>query len=102
MGYSKINCCVCGEEFEPLSGNQRTCVNCKDTAKKMRQHEWYYNKINSSNRPLHYNTGENEIIAKPFKSTMDQLTKDAVAARKLGVSYGQYIAFYKGRKRRKA
>ena len=93
MGYDDMTCEICGKVFKPLSGNQKRCGNCKGIAKKMQQHEWY--KINSSNRPLHYNTGENEIVAKPFKSTMDQLTNDAVAARKLGVSYGQYIAYYK-------
>ena len=89
MGYDDMTCEICGEVFKPLSGNQKRCVNCKGIAKKMQQHEWYHNKRNSPNKPLHYNTGENEIVSKPFKSTMDQLTKDAVAARKLGVQIPQ-------------
>lgn len=33
-----------------------------------------------------------------FKSTMGQLTNDAIEVHKLGVTYGKYIAYYKGRK----
>ena len=100
MGDAEISCMMCGVVFTPLSGNQRCCASCKKAAKKKYQHEWYTRR-NPVNRTMHYNTGENAVKTKPFVSTMNQLTKDTVDAKNMGVTYGQYIAFYKGRRRRK-
>ena len=86
MGYKEMSCEICGKVFVPKSGNQLRCPDCYGIGKSKKQAEWYRN-----NRPQHYGLAE-----KPRKrSRQDQLTIDAIAARRLGVSYGKYIAYYK-------
>lgn len=85
--YKEMSCNICGKTFTPKSGNQLRCSDCYWIGKSKKQAEWYA----KNKRPQHYG-----LEKKPRKrSRQDQLTIDAIAARKLGVSYGKYIAYYK-------
>ena len=90
-GYEEKYCVICGKEYQPTSGKQKTCSErCKKIEKARYQAEWYRERKNEGE---HYDKTKVEKPKKPKKK--DSLTADAVAAHKLGVSYGKYIALYK-------
>ena len=90
-GYEEKYCVICGKEYQPTSGKQKTCSErCKKIEKARYQAEWYRERKSEGE---HYDKTKTEKPKKPKKK--DSLTADAVAAHKLGVSYGQYIAYYK-------
>ena len=90
-GYEEKYCVICGKEYQPTSGKQKTCSErCKKIEKARYQAEWYRERKNEGE---HYDKTKQEKPKKPKKK--DSLTADAVAAHKLGVSYGKYIAYYK-------
>ena len=90
-GYEEKYCVICGKEYQPTSGKQKTCSErCKKIEKARYQAEWYRERKNEGE---HYDKTKEEKPKKPKKK--DSLTADAIAAHKLGVSYGQYIAYYK-------
>ena len=90
-GYEEKYCVICGKEYQPTSGKQKTCSErCKKIEKARYQAEWYRERKNEGE---HYDKTKEEKPKKPKKK--DSLTADAVAAHKLGVSYGKYIAYYK-------
>ena len=90
-GYEEKYCVICGKEYQPTSGKQKTCSErCKKIEKARYQAEWYRERKNEGE---HYDKTKTEKPKKPKKK--DSLTADAVAAHKLGVSYGKYIALYK-------
>ena len=90
-GYEEKYCVICGKEYQPTSGKQKTCSErCKKIEKARYQAEWYRERKNEGE---HYDKTKPEKPKKPKKK--DSLTADAVAAHKLGVSYGKYIAYYK-------
>ena len=90
-GYEEKYCVICGKEYQPTSGKQKTCSErCKKIEKARYQAEWYRERKNEGE---HYDKTKTEKPKKPKKK--DSLTADAIAAHKLGVSYGQYIAYYK-------
>ena len=89
--YENKYCVICGKEYQPTSGKQKTCSErCKKIEKARYQAEWYRERKNEGE---HYDKTKEEKPKKPKKK--DSLTADAVAAHKLGVSYGKYIALYK-------
>lgn len=90
-GYEEKYCVICGKEYQPTSGKQKTCSErCKKIEKARYQAEWYRERKGEGE---HYDKTKTEKPKKPKKK--DSLTADAVAAHKLGVSYGKYIALYK-------
>ena len=90
-GYEEKYCVICGKEYQPTSGKQKTCSErCKKIEKARYQAEWYRERKSEGE---HYDKTKAEKPKKPKKK--DSLTADAVAAHKLGVSYGKYIALYK-------
>ena len=90
-GYEEKYCVICGKEYQPTSGKQKTCSErCKKIEKARYQAEWYRERKSEGE---HYDKTKTEKPKKPKKK--DSLTADAIAAHKLGVSYGQYIAYYK-------
>lgn len=90
-GYEEKYCVICGKEYQPTSGKQKTCSErCKKIEKARYQAEWYRERKSEGE---HYDKTKSEKPKKPKKK--DSLTADAVAAHKLGVSYGKYIAYYK-------
>ena len=90
-GYEEKYCVICGKEYQPTSGKQKTCSErCKKIEKARYQAEWYRERKGEGE---HYDKTKQEKPKKPKKK--DSLTADAVAAHKLGVSYGKYIAYYK-------
>ena len=90
-GYEEKYCVICGKEYQPTSGKQKTCSErCKKIEKARYQAEWYRERKNEGE---HYDKTKTEKPKKPKKK--DSLTADAVAAHKLGVSYGKYIAYFK-------
>ena len=90
-GYEEKYCVICGKEYQPTSGKQKTCSErCKKIEKARYQAEWYRERKNEGE---HYDKTKVEKPKKPKKK--DSLTADAVAAHKLGVSYGKYIAYFK-------
>ena len=90
-GYEEKYCVICGKEYQPTSGKQKTCSErCKKIEKARYQAEWYRERKNEGE---HYDKTKTEKPKKPKKK--DSLTADAIAAHKLGVSYGKYIAYYK-------
>ena len=90
-GYEEKYCVICGKEYQPTSGKQKTCSErCKKIEKARYQAEWYRERKSEGE---HYDKTKTEKPKKPKKK--DSLTTDAVAAHKLGVSYGKYIAYYK-------
>ena len=90
-GYEEKYCVICGKEYQPTSGKQKTCSErCKKIEKARYQAEWYRERKAEGE---HYDKTKEEKPKKLKKK--DSLTADAVAAHKLGVSYGKYIAYYK-------
>ena len=90
-GYEEKYCVICGKEYQPTSGKQKTCSErCKKIEKARYQAEWYRERKSEGE---HYDKTKTEKPKKLKKK--DSLTADAVAAHKLGVSYGKYIAYYK-------
>ena len=90
-GYEEKYCVICGKEYQPTSGKQKTCSErCKKIEKARYQAEWYRERKNEGE---HYDKTKTEKSKKPKKK--DSLTADAIAAHKLGVSYGKYIAYFK-------
>ena len=90
-GYEEKYCVICGKEYQPTSGKQKTCSErCKKIEKARYQAEWYRERKNEGE---HYDKTKTEKPKKPKKK--DSLTADAIAAHKLGVSYGKYIAYFK-------
>ena len=95
-----INCTICGKLFEAHSLNATMCsdkcrrVNSIEHNRKRRQ----MMKEQRANEPKIYDGRTNQTVK--FKSTMGQLTNDAVEARRLGLTYGKYIALHKGRTQR--
>ena len=90
-GYEEKYCVICGKEYQPTSGKQKTCSErCKKIEKARYQAEWYRERKSEGE---HYDKTKVEKPKKPKKK--DSLTADAVAAHKLGVSYGKYIAYFK-------
>ena len=90
-GYEEKYCVICGKEYQPTSGKQKTCSErCKKIEKARYQAEWYREKKSEGE---HYDKTKTEKPKKPKKK--DSLTADAIAAHKLGVSYGKYIAYFK-------
>lgn len=99
-GYEEKYCVICGKEYQPTSGKQKTCSEeCGKIEKSRYQAEWYregkakgehYEKKPKA-EGCHYEKTE----TKKLKKKDSDLTADAVAAHKLGVSYGKYIAYYK-------
>lgn len=61
---------------------------CSDECRKIRNRE----KKNERQRADREGMIDNRRKPPKFKSTMKQLTKDAVEAKKEGMSYGRYIA----------
>lgn len=90
-GYEEKYCIICGKEYQPTSGKQKTCSEkCKKIEKARYQAEWYRARKSEGE---HYD--KTEPKPKKPKKKDSSLTADAVAAHKLGVSYGKYIAYYK-------
>ena len=90
-GYEEKYCVICGKEYQPTSGKQKTCSErCKKIEKARYQAEWYRERKSEGE---HYDKTKTEKPKKPKKK--DSLTADAIAAHKLGVSYGKYIAYFK-------
>jgi predicted nucleic acid-binding Zn ribbon protein len=88
-GYEEKYCVVCGKEYQPTSGKQKTCSEkCQKIEKSRYQVEWYRARKNEGE---HYEKTEPKKLRKPKKKDSD-LTADAVAARKNGLSYGKYKA----------
>ena len=103
--YENKYCILCGKEYKPTSGRQKTCSKeCGKIEKSIYQAEWYragkaedehYEKKPKA-EGVHYEKKTQAETEKPKKpKKKDSLTADAVAAHKLGVSYGKYIAYYK-------
>ena len=94
-GYEEKYCVICGKEYQPTSGKQRTCSEkCQKIEKARYQAEWYRSRKAEGEHYEKKTQTETEKPRKPWKKT-DQLTIDTIAAHKLGVSYGKYIAYYK-------
>ena len=94
-GYEEKYCVICGKEYQPTSGKQRTCSEkCQKIEKARYQAEWYRARKAEGEHYEKKTQAEPKEPRKPRKKT-DQLTIDTIAAHKLGVSYGKYIAYYK-------
>ncbi len=92
----ETRCRVCGTLFTtPFA----CALYCSDECRRINQIE--RNKRNrQKEKLLRQEEPHIDRRRKPpkLKSTMGQLTNDAIEARKLGVTYGKYIAYYKRRK----
>ncbi len=79
--YRTKYCVICGASFSPACGRQATCsAECSEE-----------NGIRHDR--IRYLKNKNSVLADK------KLTEDAVNAKKIGVSYGKYIAIYKDKKR---
>lgn len=95
-GYEEKYCVICGKEYQPTSGKQRTCSEkCQKIEKARYQAEWYRMRKAEGEHHEKKTQTKTEKPRKPRKKTSDQLTIDTIAAHKLGVSYGKYIAYFK-------
>lgn len=95
--YDDKNCVVCGRLFTPKSGNAKTCsVHCSRKLQALTRRNNY-----SYDAELKRGLTVAEQKEKK-KHGMDQLTRDAVAAKKHGVSYGRYINIVKNKTKRDA
>lgn len=79
--YRDKCCVICGRQFSPVCGRQATCsAECakeNDTRHDRMRHLRDKNNVFANNK---------------------RLTEDAINAKKIGVSYGKYIAIYKKRR----
>ena len=92
----ETRCKVCGKVF---TTNIANALMCSDECRRIMQIE--HNRARRQReKQLRKEMPLIDNRRKPpkLKSTMGQLTNDAIEARKLGVTYGKYIAYYKGRK----
>ena len=80
--YRTKYCVICGASFSPACGRQVTC-----SAECSEENEFHQDRIR-------YLRNKNNILTNDKR-----LTEDAVNAKKIGVSYGKYIAIYKDKKR---
>lgn len=93
----RIKCAVCGEVFISDTWNASLC---SDKCRRARQVA--YNKANRERERERLKTGSviydgRRKQVEKIKSTMNQLTNDAIEAKKRGMTYGKYIAVVKGR-----
>lgn len=95
--YEDKNCEICGRVFTPKTGSAKTCsLHCS-------------RKLQAITRKLSYEYDpalkralrSDEKKSKKDKHK-DQLTMDAVEAKKHGVTYGKYMALIKDKKKRDA
>lgn len=88
----KIKCAVCGEIFVSDTWNASIC---SDECRKLRNRQ----RMAKEREAIKQGSEIYDARKKPpkFKSTMRQLTNDAIEANKRGMSYGKYIATVKGR-----
>ena len=95
-----INCVVCGKLFEAHSLNATLCSDECRRAKQIEQNRERRQRLKAerANRPKvePIYDGRTKQTVK-HKSTMAQLTADAIEARRRGMTYGKYIALVKGR-----
>lgn len=92
----RIRCIQCGQIF--LSDHWNASV-CGEECRKIRQLEASRRNRQRAREEMKEGTQVYDARKKPkkFVSTMNQLTADAIQARKRGMTYGKYIAFAKGR-----
>lgn len=93
--YDEKRCEICGRMYIPKSGNSRTCsLHCSRKLQAMNKKKNY-----QYDAELKRGLTAAEIEERK-KPRMDQLTKDAIAARNAGVSYGRYMNIIKPKKKR--
>ena len=99
----KIKCAACGEIFISDSWKASLCSDECRRAKQIEQNRERRQRLKAerANRPKvePIYDGRTKQTVK-HKSTMAQLTADAIEAHKRGMTYGKYIALAKGRTRR--
>lgn len=87
----ELICIICGKKFQTNSWNASLC---SKECRRQRQIEKSAEARERERQAMKEGAQIYDARKKPpkFKSTMKRLTADAVAAKKAGKSYGQYIA----------
>ena len=83
----KKKCVICGTEFMPIKGTQLCCSKeCRAKRDVQIKELWYEEQRKKKD-------AENRKLIP--KSNYEEIVDVAIAARKEGLSYGQYVAKYK-------
>ena len=84
-------CARCGEEFTPpKNNNQKFCSECKPLREKERYQNFLIRKRKSNQQQTDILDAFNYLTS---KGAREKRLQDQAAARKLGMKYGQYIAW---------
>lgn len=96
-----VICRWCGKEFINTDGKNRLSCSKKCAYEFNRDYAHRAEKeLRENDKQIKMMTKSSRKSTKTNSREMDQLTKDAIAAQKLGISYGKYIAFYKGKRQK--
>ena len=89
-------CRICGKDISYRTSN--SAKYCEECAKRSRLESVRASRARTMQRQREEATKKAEAAAPKHKSTMQQLRDDAVAATRMGMSYGEDVA-YKRRRR---
>ena len=88
--HTIAKCCICGKEFEKSVANSKYC---SDECRKV----GLSNNVKNFHERKMQQELEQRKKRKRQKNNRDKITEIAIAARKEGLTYGQYVAKYMGR-----
>ncbi len=98
-------CVVCGKEFMQIRSNQLVCgEECRRKRDRVLQKQWREKNIGYMSKKTGQEMLTKEIPKKEkpkikrSKNNYEKIVDIAIAARKEGLTYGQYVAKYMGRK----
>ena len=97
MKGKEITCKVCGGVFYSNVWNAQICSDkCRREIQIMQNRE--KREREKAQRMAEPHLDNRQKSTSKIKSTMNQLTNDAIEARRRGMTYGRYIALCKGRR----
>ena len=84
-------CRICGKDISYRTSN--SAKYCEECAKRSRLESVRARRARTMQRQREEAAKKAESAAPKHKSTMQQLRDDAVAASRMGMSYGEYVAY---------
>lgn len=89
MGAMVTKCEVCGKDFETTKGNKKYCGReCAETAQAQKQREWKF----MQKKEGYFRDKTERVKAEQRKVNAQRIVEIDKQARKLGMSYGRYVA----------
>lgn len=94
MGAMVTKCEVCGKDFETTKGNKKYCGReCAEIARAQKQREWKQ----LQKKQGYFRAKEEQVKAEQRKVNAQRIVEIDKKARKLGMSYGKYVAMMRMR-----